>query len=172
MALIVIPEVLHGKIQNLSWFKWQWWGSVGKQSYDSYEYWINNYLLISGRVFQQTVDIPMGINCALLFVFLNSYEADFIQVILKNNEKKLVWSFNFTFRYIYDVLSLNNSRFCDFVHRIYPAELEIKDTTETERYASYLDLHLEIDSDGRLRTKLYYKRYVFNFFHYIPSIDI
>ena len=54
-----------------------------------------------------------------------------------------------------DVLSLNNSRFGDFVDRIYPIELEIKDTTDTDRSASYLDLHLEIDSKGWLRTKLY-----------------
>jgi hypothetical protein len=60
----------------------------------------------------------------------------------------------FTFRYIDDVLSLNNSRFGDFVDRIYPIELEIKDTTDTDRFASYLDLHLEIDSEGLLRTKL------------------
>jgi hypothetical protein len=37
---------------------------------------------------------------------------------------------------------------------IYPIELEIKDTTDTDRSASYLDLHLEIDSEGRLTTKL------------------
>jgi len=61
-----------------------------------------------------------------------------------------------------DVLSLNNSRFVDFIYRIYSIELEIKDTTDTDRSASYLDLHLEIDSDGRLRTKLYDKRN-FNF---------
>ena len=76
-------------------------------------------------------------------------------------EKKLSRSFNFTFRYIGDVLSLNNSRFGDFVDRIYP--IEIKDTTDTDRSASYLDLHLEIDSVGRLRTKLYDKRDDFNF---------
>jgi hypothetical protein len=33
-----------------------------------------------------------------------SYEAEFIQVLLKKNEKKLARSFNFTFRYIDDVL--------------------------------------------------------------------
>jgi hypothetical protein len=60
--------------------------------------------------------------------------------------------------YIDDVLSPNNSRFVDFVDRIYPIELEIKDTTDTDRSASYLDLHLEIDSEGRLKTKLYDKR--------------
>jgi len=41
-------------------------------------------------------------------------------------------------------------------------ELEIKDTTDTDRSASYLDIHLEIDSEGRLRTKLYDKRDDFN----------
>jgi hypothetical protein len=68
-----------------------------------------------------------------------------------------------TFRYIDDVLSLNNFSFGDFVDRIYPIELEIKDTKDTDRSASYLDLHLEIDSEGRLRTKLYDKRDDFNF---------
>jgi disulfide oxidoreductase YuzD len=70
---------------------------------------------------------------------------------------------NFTFRYIDDVLSLNNSRFGDFVDRIYPIELEIKDTTDTDRYASYLDIDLEIDSEGRFRTKIYDKRDYVNF---------
>jgi hypothetical protein len=37
--------------------------------------------------------------------------------------------------------------FGDFVDRIYPIELEIKDSTYTDRSASYLDLHLEIDSE-------------------------
>ena len=66
------------------------------------------------------------------------------------NEKNLTRSFNFTFRYIDDVLSLNNSTFGDFVDFIYPIELEIKDTTDTDRSASYLDLHIEIDSEGRV----------------------
>ena len=99
----------------------------------------------------------MGINCDPLHadLFLYSYEADFIQGLLMKNEKKLSRSSNFIFRYIDDVLSLNNSRFGDFVDRRYPIELEIKVTTDTDMSASYLDLHLEIDSEGRLRTKLY-----------------
>ena len=42
---------------------------------------------------------------------------------LKKNEKKLVQSFNFTFSYIDDVLSLNNSRFGDFVLDMNIAEI-------------------------------------------------
>ena len=126
--------------------------------------------MFGGRVFQQTVGIPMGTYCVPLLVdlFLYSYETDFIRGLLKKNEKKLARSFNFTFRYIDDVLTLNNSRFGDFVDRIYPIELEIKDTTEIDRSASYLNLHLEIDSEGRLRTKLYDKRDDFNF----PIVNI
>jgi hypothetical protein len=51
---------------------------------------------------------------------------------LQNNEKKLTRSLNFTFRYIDDVISLNNSRFGDFVDRIYTIELEKLDTTDTD----------------------------------------
>ena len=49
------------------------------------------------------------------------------------------------------------------IGRIYPIELEIKDTTDTNTSASYHNLHLEIDSEGRLRTKLYDTRDDFNF---------
>ena len=94
----------------------------------------------------------MSTNSAPLLVhlFLYSYEADFIQGLLKKNDKKLFRSFNFTLRYKDDVISLNNSTFCDFADRINPIELEIKDTTDTDRSALYLDLHLEIYSEGRL----------------------
>ena len=34
---------------------------------------------------------------------------------------------------------------------------------DTDRSASYLDLHLKIDGEGRLRTKLYDKKDDFNF---------
>jgi hypothetical protein len=56
-------------------------------------------------MFQQTVDIPMGINCAPLLadLFVYSYEADFIQGLVKKNEKKLARYFNVTFHYIDDV---------------------------------------------------------------------
>ena len=79
---------------------------------------------------------------------------------ISRKTKKLARSFHFTFRYIDDALSLNNSNFGDFVDRIYPIGLGIKDTTYTDMSASYLDL--VIDSERRLRTKLYDKRDDFN----------
>jgi hypothetical protein len=55
----------------------------------------------------------------------------------------------------------------DFIARIYPIELEIKDTTDTASSASYLDLHLEIDNEGRLRAELYDKGQYFN----LPNVS-
>jgi hypothetical protein len=81
----------------------------------------------------------------------------------RKKEKKFAQPFNFTFRYIDDAISLNNSRFGDFVDCIYLIDLETKDTIDTDRSASCLDLHLEIDSERRLRTKRYDKRDDFNF---------
>jgi hypothetical protein len=45
------------------------------------------------------------------------------------------------------MLLLNHSRFGVYLHFIYPNELGVKDTTDTDKSASYLDLHLEI-GDG------------------------
>jgi hypothetical protein len=62
---------------------------------------IDNIIAIFGeRIFQQTVGIPIGTNCAphLADLFLYSYEADLIQGLLKKNENKLIRSFNFTSR--------------------------------------------------------------------------
>jgi hypothetical protein len=79
----------------------------------------------------------MGTNCApfLVDLFLYSYEADFTQGLLKKHEKNLARSFNFTFRYIDDVLSLHKCKFGDFVDHIYPIQLEIKNTpTKHNKY--------------------------------------
>jgi len=47
------------------------------------------------------------------------------------------------------------ARLSETILKIYPFELEIKDTADTARPASYLYIHLEIDIEGRLRTKIY-----------------
>ena len=86
----------------------------------------------------------MGTNCAppLSDLFRYSYEAEPTS-FLNKNRKKLAQSFNFRCRYIDDVLSLKDSRFVDFLHLIYPSQLEIKANTDTVKSASNLDLHLE-----------------------------
>ena len=73
----------------------------------------NIFVVFDGQIFQQTIGIPMGTNCAPLLAdpFLYSYGAEFIQGLLKSCKKKLAQSFNFTYRYTDGVLSLSNSVF-------------------------------------------------------------
>ena len=81
-----------------------------------------------GRIFQQTIAIPVGTNCAPLLadLFLHSYEAEFVQSLLQAGKKHLAQQFNFTNRYIDDVLSLKNTKFAEYLEFIYPHELEIR----------------------------------------------
>ena len=101
----------------------------------------NICVLFSGQLFQQTVGIPMGRNCApiLADLFLYGYEAEFIQGLLEAGKKHLAQKLYFTYRYIDGVLSYDNSKISEFIDRIYPCELVIKDTVESNTSALYLD---------------------------------
>ena len=125
----------------------------------------NIFVVFAGKVFQQTVGIPMGTNCAPLLadIFLYSYDADFIQSLLSTGKKQLASRFNLTYKYIDNVLSINNQEFENYLDQMYTAELEIKDTTESITSASYLDLLLSIGMDGQIHTSIYDKRDDFNF---------
>ena len=124
----------------------------------------NIFVECGGVIFQQVIGIPMSTNCApLLADFLYSNDAEFIQTLIKSGKRHLAKSFCFTYRYIDDVLSINNPKFGDYINIIYPVELEIKYTTDADHYASYLDLLLKYDNFHRLQVKLYDKRDDFNF---------
>ena len=116
----------------------------------------NIFVSFGGTLFQQVVGMPMGTNCAPLpaDLLLYSYESEFLQKLVKDKKIHEARAFNFTYRYIDDVLSINNSRF----PLIYPLELEVKETTDTASSASFLDLYLEFDDSGQLSTKIYDKR--------------
>ena len=120
----------------------------------------NIFVVFAGKVFKQAVCIPIGTNCVPLpaDIFLYSYEAEFIQSLLSTGKKQLASRFNLTYRYIDDVLSINNPEFENYLGYIDPVELEIKNTTESIASASYLDLLLTIMRDGQLHTSIYDKR--------------
>jgi hypothetical protein len=103
----------------------------------------------------------MGTNCAPLLadLFLYSYESKFVQNLVKDQKIHEARAFNFTNKYIDDVLSINNPRFAEFLPLIYPPDLEIKETTDTASWG----LYLEYDDSGHLSTKIYDKRNDFNF---------
>jgi len=75
----------------------------------------------------------LGTNCDPLpaNLLLHSYDAAVLQRHLKNKDRKV---------------------FGDYLHLIYSNELKVvNDTTDTQKSETYLDLHLEIDNEGRLK---------------------
>ena len=101
---------------------------------------------LRGKVFQQIVGIPIGTNCAYtLLADIYLYDA-LKQSLLSAWKTQLASQFNFTYRYIDDVhvLSINNPDFENYLGQMCPAELEIKDTTESNTSASYLDPFVSI----------------------------
>jgi hypothetical protein len=122
------------------------------------------FVYLGGILFQQVICIPMGTNCAPLLadLFVYSYESAFLQKLVKDKKIHEASTFNFTYRYIDDVLSINNPRFAKCLPLIYPPELEVKETTDTASSASFLDLYLEFDDSGKICTKIYDKRDDFN----------
>ena len=77
----------------------------------------NIFVSFGGPLFQQIVGIPMGTNCAPLLVdlFVYSYESEFLQNLVKDKKIHEARTFNFTYQYIDDVLSINNPRFAEFL---------------------------------------------------------
>jgi hypothetical protein len=63
----------------------------------------------------------------IIYLFLYSYESEFLQKLVKDKKIHEVRAFYFTYRYIDDVLSINNSRFAEFLPLKYPPELEVKE---------------------------------------------
>ena len=130
----------------------------------------NICVVFAGKVTLKIVVISMGTTCIPLLddIFLYSHEAEFIQTLLSTDRKQLASRFNFTYRNIDDVLSINNREFENYL--MYPVEFEIKDTTESNTCASYLDLFLSIGRDGQHHTSINDKRDDFNF--HITNVPI
>jgi hypothetical protein len=83
--------------------------------------------LFGGTLFQQVVGITMGTNCAPLLpdLLVYSYESELLQKLVKDKKIHEARVFNFTYRYINDVLSINNSRMAEFLPLIYPPEMPV-----------------------------------------------
>ena len=114
----------------------------------------NIYVKYGDEVFQQILGIPMGTNCAPLLanLYLFSYEYDFMMNLMSSKKLHLCRKFSNSFRYIDDLIALNNPYFGNYIKDIYPKELELKETTESETCCSYLDLFLYKDVDGMLKS--------------------
>ena len=56
-----------------------------------------------------------------------------------------------------------NNKFWEYVKDIYPSQLNVEKTNQSDNLASHLDLTFTTEKDGTISTKLYDKRYDFDF---------
>ena len=129
-----------------------------------FNYLIDNiYVCVDGSVFKQCVGIPMGTDCAPVVanLFLFAYEYEFMKGLLKDNIT-LAIKFSNTYRYIDDLLCINNKDFELSISDIYPKELILKKTNTSPKKSPFLDLDITI-TNNQFITKVYDKREDFNF---------
>ena len=79
-----------------------------------------------------------------------------------DNQADVIKAFNSTFRYLDDLLNIDNPYFEGMVNQIYPSELQRNKTNTSDTLAPFLDLHLSI-SNGFVSSKIYDKRDDFDF---------
>ena len=70
----------------------------------------------------------MGTNCAPLVadLFLFFYDSDFMMSLSEEKQADVIDAFNTTFRYLDDILNINNVYFDNMVSQIYHLELQLK----------------------------------------------
>ena len=105
----------------------------------------------------------MGTNCApqLSNLFLFHYAYLYMKILMRDN-LCMAKRFSNTVRYIDDLLTLNNDNFEDRIPNIYPPELTLKRTSESDTKLSYLDISTSICS-SKYVTEVCDKRDAFSF---------
>ena len=132
---------------------------------DAVSYLISNcYFKFGDKLFRQDIGIPMGSDPAPYFanLFLYHYESSWLKQIKKTNNN-LARKFGNVFRYIDDLLALNDGlSFESYYHEIYPEELQLTKENVTNDETNFLDLNIKINNRV-FTTSLYDKRDHFGF---------
>ena len=123
----------------------------------------NVFFTFGEKVFRQIVGIPIGSDPApfMANLFLYHYESNWIRNLKKNSIQR-ARMFRHTFRYIDDLLTINdNNDFSKSFIDIYPPELQLN-LEHSGNQVSFLDLQIT-NENGHLNTKLFDKRDDFPF---------
>ena len=127
----------------------------------------NIFVVFAGKVFQQTVGIRMGTNCAplladffLKFCIHTKRISNILRLFALNGKEIVSISVHSHLQVHRLCIVHKQTRIRNYLGQMYSAELEIEDTTTS---ASYLDLLLSIGRDSQLHTSIYDKQDDFNF---------
>lgn len=118
-----------------------------------------------GKIFKQVIGIPMGSDCGpdLANLFLFAYEYKYVINLIDVGDTVNYHKLRYIFRYIDDLLSLNDMGYFDSVFKdIYPSELVLNLTNINSLSTNYLDMTLTI-SDKKFNSVLYDKRNDYSF---------
>ena len=74
------------------------------------------------------------------------YECEFMKNLSKSNDLNLIEKFNISFRYLDDLCSLDNSLFHTYIKNIYPKELILLQSNNSDDKATFLDLYVQINN--------------------------
>ena len=127
---------------------------------DALHYLLDNiFIRFGSKLYRQNLGIPMGTNCAPLVadLFLFCYERDFMLSLSDNNQADIIEAFNSTYRYLDDLLNIEQ-----IVDRIYPTELQLNKANSFDTEALFLYLNLSI-TNGIVSSKIYDKQDDCNF---------
>ena len=121
-------------------------------------------MLCGDSMFKQVIGIPMGTDCALFLanLFLFAYEYKWLTKRWENKDFDILNKTNICFRYIDDLLCINNDGLMDKVMtEIYPKELSLTSDNAVLQ-SNHSDLDLEIQNNN-IHSKLFDKRDAFGF---------
>jgi hypothetical protein len=113
---------------HVSWPPY-WCGCSGAGVGGELDFLLYNVCVVFGdRVFRKSVRVRVGAGCAPLSadLFLYSNEAEFVQRLLRNGDKKLAMSFGHACGYAGGVLSVGGHGFHRCIHLVCPDGLGMR----------------------------------------------
>ena len=125
----------------------------------------NSYIEYNGKIYRQHTGIPMGIDPApfMANLFLHYFENKYIVELVDQGNIAEAGVLKYVFRYLDDLLSLNDSGyFQDVISTIYPVELILSKTNVDPTASEFLDMFLSI-ANGKLDCTVFDKRRNFPF---------
>ena len=105
-----------------------------------------------------------GIRPSTIFCYSFSFYQVWMETLnnLKKENVTSTWKFFHTFRFIDDLITINDKNFEKTIHIIFQAELELKKENQIKKSDNFQDLNINMQNP-RFQIKLYNTRENFNF---------
>ena len=122
------------------------------------------FTIFAGQCFKQIKGVPMGGNCSPLLadLFLCVCEIDFLKAQKEKGNFNIYKILSKASRYIDDIVVYDFKYFHNYIHDIYPTDLQVDRSGDDPYCVDYLDVNL-LFSNGKVQTSVFHKVELFNF---------